>query len=104
MLVVPPTYGSRSPCTSGAPSVWCTNQVLYTSNFSSIDTCTPVLYCCNVGGCTDQSYAEWLALNQGNFSFYTGWAFAEPRIIGSDRDEPDSHFGRQRLNMIANLV
>ena len=43
VLLVPPTWGSHHPCTSGPPSVWCTNQ----------------------------TYAEWLELNHGNFSFYT---------------------------------
>ena len=41
LLVVPPTYGMRGNCT-GKPSVWCTNQ----------------------------SYAQWVSLNLGNFSFY----------------------------------
>ena len=56
LLLVPPTYGSRHPCTSGPPSVWCTNQ----------------------------TWAQWMELNQGNYSFYTQWAFTEPRIVGFD--------------------
>lgn len=56
LLVVPPTYGSHSPCTDGAPSVWCTNQ----------------------------TYAQWLQLNRGNFTFYRDWAFSDDRIVGFD--------------------
>jgi hypothetical protein len=56
VLLVPPTWGSHHPCTSGPPSVWCTNQ----------------------------TYAEWLELNHGNFSFYTQWGFTDERIVGFD--------------------
>ena len=45
----------RGNCT-GKPSVWCTNQ----------------------------SYAQWVSLNLGNFSFYRDWAFNETRIEGFD--------------------
>ena len=55
LLVVPPTYGSHNPCTDGA-SVWCTNQ----------------------------SYAQWLELNRGNYTFYRDWAFSDKRIVGFD--------------------
>jgi hypothetical protein len=54
LLVVPPTYGSHRKCSP--PSVWCTNQ----------------------------SYAEWLELSRGNFTFYRDWAFSDERIIGFD--------------------
>ena len=56
LLVVPPTYGSHHACTASGPSVWCTNQ----------------------------TYSEWLELNNGNFTFYRDWAFSDPRIIGFD--------------------
>ena len=55
LLVVPPTYGSRTPCT-GNPSVWCTNQ----------------------------TYSQWLELNRGNYTFYRDWAFSDERIVGFD--------------------
>ena len=32
----------------------------------------------------NQSYAEWLELNHGNFTFYRDWAFSDERIIGFD--------------------
>jgi hypothetical protein len=41
LLLVPPVYGSRTPCTAQPPSVWCTQQ----------------------------TYAQWLELNRGNLSF-----------------------------------
>ena len=77
LLVVPPAYGSRTPC-KGKPSVWCTSQ----------------------------NYAQWLELNRGNFvssqsprarnacpptdpvprgqTFYRDWAFSDERIVGWD--------------------
>ena len=40
----------------------------YASNFNSIDNCTPVLYCCNVGGCLPCSPGFQSAVARGNES------------------------------------
>ena len=75
LLVVPPTYGSHNPCTSGAPSVWCTNQ----------------------------TYQQWLELNRGNFSFYRDWAFSDERIVGFD-PWPLSSAGSNTSSMALGLL
>ena len=56
LLVVPPVYGSHNFCTSGPPSSFCTNQ----------------------------TYAQWLELANGNLTFYRDWAYSDSRIIGFD--------------------
>lgn len=56
LLVVPPTWGSHTPCTASPPSVWCTNQ----------------------------TYAQWVELGRGNFTAYRDWAYNDSRIVGFD--------------------
>ena len=46
------------------------------------------MHCCLVLGllccAANQTYAQWVQLNLGNYSFYTDWVFSEPRIVGFD--------------------
>ena len=91
LLLVPPVYGSRSPCTA-QPSVWCTQQTyaqwleLNRGNLSFVSAlcvrCNVGLSVCLGADCAVQHKQKQLTVCGYHDDQYARWAFSDPRIVG----------------------